>query len=186
MTAVLKSLAEENRRMWSTWICHHLMAEFPWAPHVKVVGCFSGLKAEPDLLPLLALLNRHGAQMAFFSVGQEEMTPYLVKGDEDLVRGVFGILEPRQNEAARVAIADIDAVLVPGLAFSPTDGSRIGRGRGYYDRFLAHPSCRALKIGIGFSQQFIPDIPTGPYDVPVDALVSEEGWIKLRPSTQIP
>ncbi len=66
---------------------------------------------------------------------------------------------------------DIDLVLVPGLSFSP-DGGRLGRGKGFYDRFL--PKCtKAKSMGVGYEMQVLRDIPLNGHDCKVNYLVTE-------------
>ena len=67
----------------------------------------------------------------------------------------------------------LDVVIVPLLAFD-RQGNRIGMGGGYYDRFLKkYPA--ALKIGLAFELQKIENIPVEPHDVPLDAIITEDG-----------
>jgi len=68
--------------------------------------------------------------------------------------------------------APIDLVLVPGIAFTRA-GARIGRGAGFFDRFLAHRAARAIKIGIAFSFQIVESLPLDRYDVKLDLVVSD-------------
>ncbi len=69
-------------------------------------------------------------------------------------------------------------VLTPGLAFD-RNGNRLGRGKGYYDKFLASlcsgQGSRPFTCGFCFSQQLVERVPCGPADVPVDLVVSEKG-----------
>jgi 5-formyltetrahydrofolate cyclo-ligase len=58
-----------------------------------------------------------------------------------------------------------DFVLVPGVAFSP-NGYRLGRGKGYYDKFLSKYS-NLFTVGVCFREQFYLDIPTEPHDIPM-------------------
>ena len=69
-------------------------------------------------------------------------------------------------------------MLVPGLAFA-RDGRRLGRGKGFYDRFLAalRPDC--FKCGIGLDFQVVDDLPTEPHDVLLDAVVTPA---RVRPA----
>ena len=66
----------------------------------------------------------------------------------------------------------LDLVLVPGVAFD-WKGERLGFGKGYYDRFLTKTS--ALLVGVAFSAQVIPDVPTESHDVSMNALLTENG-----------
>lgn len=68
--------------------------------------------------------------------------------------------------------ADIDLVLVPGVAFDVA-GNRMGRGRGYYDRFLSQPTLKqAYKLGICYPCQLVEQVPTNSHDVAMDAVVA--------------
>jgi 5-formyltetrahydrofolate cyclo-ligase len=71
-----------------------------------------------------------------------------------------------------VALEELDAVMMPGVAFS-VDGLRLGRGGGYYDATLKRVPLRALRIGLGFDVQVVPSLPREPHDVPLDLLVTE-------------
>lgn len=85
--------------------------------------------------------------------------------------GYMGIREP--VEGMPVPVSYIDLVVVPGLAFDDR-GDRLGRGRGFYDRFLAHPDFRGVSCGLAFELQCVETLPTGPTDMPVDMLVTDE------------
>ena len=65
----------------------------------------------------------------------------------------------------------IDLVVVPGLGFDAF-GNRLGRGRGFYDRFLATPEFKGIACALAFDEQFVDELPTGPLDCPVNMLVT--------------
>lgn len=95
------------------------------------------------------------------------------------VPGRFGIREPQAAPGDEGARGGFDLVVVPGLAFDPR-GRRLGQGYGYYDRFLAALDGTALTVGLAYSWQLVPEVPVDAWDVPVDAVVTEDGII--RPS----
>ena len=68
----------------------------------------------------------------------------------------------------------IDAVLVPGLAFS-RDGARLGHGKGYYDRLLTSVRTDCLRIGIVFERHVVGHVPTEDHDIPMTHLATETG-----------
>jgi 5-formyltetrahydrofolate cyclo-ligase len=70
--------------------------------------------------------------------------------------------------------SSIDVVIVPGVAFTAA-GDRLGQGGGWYDRFLdlIGPDC--VTVGVGFSAQLLPSIPTEPHDVRLDMVVTDAG-----------
>lgn len=82
--------------------------------------------------------------------------------------GAFHILEPQGR--AFTDYGSISVAVVPGIAFT-SDGRRMGRGRGYYDRLLPQLH-HAFKIGLCFPFQLLDDIPTDSHDIPVDVVVS--------------
>ena len=70
-------------------------------------------------------------------------------------------------------ISLIDLVLVPGLGFDEY-GHRVGRGRGFYDRFLAHPEFAKTACGLAFETQMLASIPAGPLGRRGDMVVTDE------------
>ena len=69
-----------------------------------------------------------------------------------------------------------DVILTPGLAFDRT-GGRLGRGAGFYDRFLerAKLSTSAPVLGVCFAEQLVDRVPADTHDVGVGMLVTQEG-----------
>lgn len=87
---------------------------------------------------------------------------------ERLVRGPYGIWEPMLEHC--VNLKQLDLVIVPGVAFDKK-GHRLGRGKGYYDRFLKKLSKRTTSIGIAFDFQILPSIPATTYDASVNKVI---------------
>lgn len=82
--------------------------------------------------------------------------------------GAYGIVEPSSaNETADASMIDI--IIVPAMAFD-TNGNRLGRGKGFYDRLFA--STHAVRIGVCFDFQLVDCLPTEPHDVPMHAIVT--------------
>ncbi|HLL89305.1 MAG TPA: 5-formyltetrahydrofolate cyclo-ligase [Tepidisphaeraceae bacterium] len=73
-----------------------------------------------------------------------------------------------------VPVDFVDLVVVPGLGFSAA-GFRIGRGMGFYDRFLAQSEFVGLSCGMGFEDQVIDDLPVLDHDMPLSMLVTDRG-----------
>ncbi len=88
-------------------------------------------------------------------------------GQQSMVEGVFGIMEPTGSELTD--LSTVNLVIVPGVAFDAA-GNRMGRGRGFYDRLLN--SLSADTIGVAFSCQMFAHIPTDDNDVPLKHVVS--------------
>jgi len=100
---------------------------------------------------------------------------------DQLTEGAFGIREPGPDcglwspDACNTGASVL--IIVPGLAFS-ADGKRLGRGKGFYDRYLgrlAASGCRFTAVGFCFACQILREIPVDSYDKAVDMVVSEQG-----------
>ena len=96
----------------------------------------------------------------------DDIIPVELSKDTKFTIGNFNILEPQNNEYT----GDYDLIVVPGVAFD-RKGNRIGRGKGYYDRFL----CKHLnvnRIGICFDFQLVDEVPTEDNDIKMDEVIS--------------
>lgn len=105
------------------------------------------------------------------------MTLHTVDAPDALRPGRFGIREPDADACSVREIGEIDAALIPGLAWDRA-GHRLGRGAGYYDRLLAHPDWRGFRCGIFFAAQETPSVPHEPWDIRLDAIVTENEVIR--------
>ncbi len=83
---------------------------------------------------------------------------------EELSKSNLGVWEPENQQTY---YKSVDIVIVPGVAFDQNK-VRLGRGKGYYDRFFVNK--KILKIGIGFDFQILEKIPKGFYDVKMDKI----------------
>ena len=88
----------------------------------------------------------------------------------------FGFEQPAEG-VEQIPVEEIDVVLVPGLAFA-RDGRRLGRGAGYYDRFLA--GVGADKVALTTTDRIRDDIPREDHDVLMDWLATEEGVVQVE------
>ncbi len=145
------------------------------------VPCFPG---EVDLAGFIAQMLRRDRHIYLPRIQGQGLMDFIEIGEEwgaQLEPGHRGILEPRPGSGQLFApqVAETVAVLVPGLAFD-AQGGRLGRGGGFYDRFLARPELQgALKIGVCWSMQVIHGTPTDRYDVAMDYICHERGWIQV-------
>jgi 5-formyltetrahydrofolate cyclo-ligase len=99
--------------------------------------------------------------------GREIVPSELRDFDEELVKGPYGIAHPKAEYIRPITLGSIDLVIVPGLAFDEA-GYRLGRGQGYYDRFLSRLPRRIPTIGLAFKFQMTDDFPPSePHDFSV-------------------
>ena len=99
--------------------------------------------------------------------------------DSEIAPGYRGIPEPRAD-CPPVALASIDWVLVPGIAFD-AEGRRIGYGGGYYDRLLPLLERGTTRVAGAFELQVVERVPAAPHDATVDAIVTERRTLGPRP-----
>ncbi len=116
------------------------------------------------------------------SWNQRRMLPLEIRSlTDDLVVSNLGIREPVSG--IPFPIRHIDLVIVPGLGFDE-HGNRLGRGRGFYDRFLAHPEFTGTSCGLALSQQVVSTVPVGPLDQAIHMLVTDADVRRFsKPST---
>ena len=138
--------------------------------HAGTVLIYHPLKSEPDVAPLLDDADR---RILLPRVTRGGLDLHLYGGADSLQRSAYGLLEPDPATSPSITVAAIDLAIIPGLAFDPTTGVRLGRGGGYYDRLLADDEFEAVTIGIAFELQMREDLPCEPHDQAVDHVLTE-------------
>jgi 5-formyltetrahydrofolate cyclo-ligase len=161
MMQVRDGVGDHLLRSVQLWAKVAEMADYQEAHSVMA---FVGFKGEPDTDPLFARLAVDGKRLLLPRV--EPSGIVVVDGSTPLVASKFGVQEPT---GPAVDVAEIDLVIVPGLAFTPA-GDRLGYGRGYYDRLL--PTVSAPTVGVCFEDQLVDEMPLAAHDVRVGAVVS--------------
>ncbi|MDX2148744.1 MAG: 5-formyltetrahydrofolate cyclo-ligase [Planctomycetota bacterium] len=179
--AALAAVTLEERATWSAAICARVMASH-WYTFARRILLFSPSTTEVDVGVIALAAAQEGKQVYVPRMNWDDATmiPALVS---DWTTGApggwmlrrFGICEPGQDAPTCEAGA-IDLFIVPGLAFD-AHGNRIGRGAGFYDRFLgairtAKSSPRGEKIGVAFDCQLVDTVPTNARDVRMDGVVT--------------
>ena len=159
----LRTLSQRERRERSLRICENLST---FLSGKKSVALFAPAESEPDLDLLweLGLLEHHLVSYPYCD--GRNLQFLIVSALSDLSPGKFGIREPVAGGSPKT----LDLIVVPGLAFT-SDGHRLGRGAGFYDRFLSTVPGYTVKVGVCFAFQLLPEIPHIDHDVKVDALV---------------
>ena len=132
----------------------------------RVVALFSPLPDEPQLWPLLERLAV-GVKVVLPRVEGDVMNFYEYDPAAMAV-GSFCINEPQGVVPVEPCV--IDAMVVPGVVFSES-GARMGRGKGYYDKYMSQPGFVARKIGVCYKVQMMSELPAEEHDVPMDIVV---------------
>ena len=153
--------------------CHRLFEQSVYIK-AEVVMVFLSLPGELDTTPLVlrAWQDRKRVLAPKVSWNQRRMLPLEIRSlTDDYLVSSMGIREPVSGIPIPISI--IDLVIVPGLGFDEF-GNRLGRGRGFYDRFLAHPEFTGVACGMALEAQVVPTLPVGPLDRQVAMLVTDE------------
>ncbi|MFA7232740.1 MAG: 5-formyltetrahydrofolate cyclo-ligase [Terrimicrobiaceae bacterium] len=133
-----------------------------WQSSVAVAA-FAPLGGEPDALDPWPEDKR----IALPRVSGDGLVFHWVAHRNDLRPGSFGVPEPPSE--APPAENEFGLILVPGLAFDPR-GGRLGRGKGFYDRFLA--GAGGVRAGVCFDDQVVEDVPREAHDLRMDFVVT--------------
>ena len=137
----------------------------------QTLFCYASAGDELDTEKIVAAHSRVAFPKVF---GEGEMRFYCGGKMEE---GFRGIREPQGGEEAIPQAGDL--MLLPGLAFGK-DGSRLGYGGGYYDRYLAGCKVRPICCAIGYEAQVMERVPTEPTDQKIDLLITETKIRRFR------
>jgi 5-formyltetrahydrofolate cyclo-ligase len=172
---LLASLPADQRHRLSVAACS-LLSSTPEFQNARCVMLFLSTPHEVDTAPLALKAWQAGKTVVVPKVSwdQRRMLPIEISGLQDAAFTTTGpgIREPIGGMP--IPISMIDLVVVPGLGFTE-QGYRIGRGMGFYDRFLAQNDFLGIACGLAFDQQVLPEIPLLDHDVPLGMLVTDRG-----------
>jgi len=142
------------------------------------VALYAGVRGEVPTGRIREAYLAAGAKLYYPRVaGKGALAFYPHREGDGWEQGPYGIPEPPRPRGSRPRTAGFDLVVVPGVAFD-RKGRRLGQGFGYYDRFLGALPEGVTRVGLAFWHQVVPEVPVDAWDVPVHALVTEEGVIR--------
>lgn len=170
MKLLLKAMDRDEKKILDHAVCENLFG-LSEVLNAKQVYGYMALSWETGTIEVLERLWERGTKVALPRVFGSEMDFFEVSSLSDLSEGTFHILEPGEH-CEKVEWADA-LMLVPGLAFS-RDGRRLGKGGGYYDKYLEkYPSLKTVALAYDF--QIAEEIPVAEHDKRVDVVVTESG-----------
>lgn len=182
MKDVIAETTAAQREVWSTALCDVLLDSGLVGEAMVVLG-YGAFRGEPDVSRVGDVVVRRGGRLCMPVIDWDsgamhagEVHTLHVGAAGGPVEGRYGT--PIAPEGAEVIPAwDIGVVLVPGMAFDAR-GGRLGRGAGFYDRYLR--GFAGLTIGVGFDVQVIDRVPMEEGDVRLDAVATESGVRMVR------
>jgi len=138
----------------------------------QLVAAYWPIRDEIDAKPLLTRLMDSGQPVCLPVVmGRDEPLIFrLWEQDTPLYEAGFGTLVPAES----APVVTPEFMIIPLLGFDKT-GTRLGYGRGHYDRTIATMEKKPVLVGYAFSAQELETIPREPHDVPLDYLITETG-----------
>lgn len=176
----LAGMIDADRHAKSVAACR-LVCGSPEFAAAHVVMLYLSTPAEVDTAPIALRCWQDGKQVVVPKVSwdQRRMLPVEISSLKDGLTTTGPVREPIAGKPIPLDL--IDLVIVPGLGFTPT-GYRIGRGMGFYDRFLAQPEFIGMTCGLSFQEQVIESLPLLDHDVPLGMLVTDQGISRFASS----
>jgi 5-formyltetrahydrofolate cyclo-ligase len=171
----LAEMTDQQRHAKSLSACT-LLAASPEFAAASVVMLYLSTPAEVDTSALALKCWQTGKSVVVPKVSwdQRRMLPVEITSLHDgMTTTGPGIREPGET-GKPIPVNLIDLVIVPGLGFTE-GGFRIGRGMGFYDRFLAQTEFIGLSCGLSFEEQIVSTLPVLDHDVPLSMLVTDRG-----------
>ena len=166
--AFVATISDAERTLLEQRLAQHLTS---LCAEAKVVGGYAPLGSE--ISPLLAMEEaRAVGRIVAFPAFDHPAKPFRFRAGDPLHAGPFGMMQPKKS----APVVEPDVILVPLIAID-SQGTRLGRGKGHYDRALVRlKKSGARLIGVGWPLQRLTEtIPTDAWDVPLDAFVSPNG-----------
>lgn len=148
------------------------LSKSPCFKRAKNIFCFIGLLGEVNTLPAIEKMILEGKKVFVPKVNfrLKTMDIYQLRYPRrELAQGPYGIWEPDPKKCPKGRSQDLDLLLIPGLAFD-RKGRRLGRGEGYFDRFL-NQTKKVWKIGLAYQEQILPEVPVEAHDICVNQIL---------------
>ncbi|MDP4607961.1 MAG: 5-formyltetrahydrofolate cyclo-ligase [Burkholderiaceae bacterium] len=155
-----------------------------------VIGAYWPIKGEFDVLPALFRWQEAGreADAVDAIVSRRIGLPVINREDKTLrfhawypgcpmEEDAYGIPKPKGTEIVTPTL-----LFVPCVGYGP-GGYRLGYGGGFYDRTLAQLQPKPYTVGLGFANAFLSELTPEPHDVPLDAILNDNGvvWPMVMP-----
>jgi 5-formyltetrahydrofolate cyclo-ligase len=182
--AALKTISGECFFDGGRELAHYISCLPAWSECISVLA-FLSLKDELDTEPVIKAAFFEGKAVFVPRIEGENLNFYRISSlDGPWALNSWKIREPLPLAAGLLCWEYFPAlVLTPGLAFT-RDGKRLGRGRGFYDRFFAYldGAGRYFALGLCITAQLVPDIPVDDRDRQVHGVCTEKGILLVCPS----
>ncbi len=176
--AVLARLESQSPRLkrQKSLLIHRKLLALPEFQTARSVCFYVSLPMEVDTRGLIQKALGLGKRVAvpISDLSKRALRFYEISDlKKDLKKGSLGILEPDPMRTQLLDVKDIDLIVVPGVAFD-AECNRLGRGAGFYDRFLKKIGKKIKKVGLAFSEQMVPKVPVEKHDIRLDYILTDK------------
>ena len=174
-------LSYDQRLSFSQDIAKNFMAISELAA-AKTVALYANIRSEVITRPLIDMLFGQDKVLAMPRADRTlgSLIFHRVKDpDTELCQGSWGIPEPDPSKTEKLELADLDIVVVPGVAFD-RKGGRLDAGGGYFERLFSSLRFGVLRVGLAFTIQIVPRVPVGPNEPLIDVVVTEQDVIRIK------
>ena len=141
---------------------------------VRSVACYLSATMEPNTRPFVDWAKMAGIRVLFPISREDGLLDWAVSDGRAETQGLFGIPEPSGELLGPIAINDVDLIIVPAAAVDQT-GTRLGWGRGYFDKTLSSMGECPPVYAVIFDREFVDSLPRERHDHPVDGVVTSSG-----------
>lgn len=139
---------------------------------------YASVEPEPDTLGVIHAAFVNGKKVAVPKCcDKNTMEFYFISSLDDLKEGKYGLKEPDTDKCKKATPTEKSLCVVPALSFD-AKGFRLGRGGGYYDRFLK--DFKGKSVGLCYNSFLRLTLPTDPFDIPVDIIVTENFFREIK------
>ncbi|WP_353807171.1 5-formyltetrahydrofolate cyclo-ligase [Agromyces sp. SYSU T00194] len=137
----------------------------------RSLACYLSMPDEPDTRPFVRWAEDAGIRVLFPISREDGLLDWTVGEDRSEVTGLHGIPEAVGELLGPIAINDVDLIVVPAAAVDAT-GTRLGWGRGYFDKTLGSMGQCPPVYAVVYDTEFVDDVPRERHDQPVDGVVT--------------
>ncbi|CAM0554432.1 5-formyltetrahydrofolate cyclo-ligase [Vreelandella titanicae] len=183
-----RALSEHEQRLAAQRLCQRLKT-LPEIRRARRLSLYLPVNGEIDPTPLIPWLRQRNVNIYLpvlrpFSANRLWFVAY--RPDTPMIKNRFGIWEPDVRFSAqrrnRLPAWALDTLIVPLVGFD-ANANRMGMGGGFYDRSLAfmhRPGPSPTLIGVAHACQQVASLPVEPWDVPLQVVVSDQGYVRRQ------
>jgi 5-formyltetrahydrofolate cyclo-ligase len=187
----LENLSGPNRAQWSSLIRTKVSSLLSWYSRDRRladlrVSIYASFRNEVDTIDIIReLLINQQDSLWIPRCNGNGLAVARIRSFEDLESGSFGVLEPRFTLPVLEDRRLLDVIIVPGIGFD-AQCRRLGRGKGYYDRFLSDAGNGPLKVALAYDAQIVDRIPFEEHDQALDLVVTPTRIYRTDESLRLP